>query len=316
MADLPLDQLAIGDVENADVVFILHPDLSSPERIEEVHQMSKLTKSGDVVVLDGKFGEPGSFEGKKIRQNAKQLFTGGVESIQFAMPPVKLVRNVGGDPYPLPSWLQAAGYKATGNLAITGNSGTGKSSLTNAMRGLKARDDGAAAVGVKETTLEPTPYHINVDGKELSLYDLPGAGTPKFPLATYIQNMGIKYFDLVIVASAGRFTENDLELMDELRRHAIPFFALRTKIDLEIRNAEQDSGASAQETLDKIRKDLEHYTLLPPDRIYMVSSRRPQEFDFQRLKDDTQSSLMRALDLKLAKALTRKLEVQNVWNAL
>uniref|UniRef100_A0A7S3YLQ8 IRG-type G domain-containing protein n=1 Tax=Lotharella globosa TaxID=91324 RepID=A0A7S3YLQ8_9EUKA len=305
----------VNDVDGADVVYVMNPDLSNPNIIHELHSFAQRSRTGDVIVLNGYFGEPSDRDGKAVRQTCKELFTGGVQAIQFIMEPVRLTRNVGGDPYPLPEWLKATGYKATGNLAITGNSGTGKSSLNNAMRGLKPRDDGAAAVGVKETTLEPTPYDITVDGHEMKMYDLPGAGTPKFPLDTYVRNMGIKYFDLVIVASAGRFTENDLELMDELRRNGVPFFALRTKIDLELRNAESD-GTSADETIQKIRTDLEHYTMLPSDKIYMVSSRRPEEFDFQRLKQDTNSALTRALDVKLAKALTRKLEIKGVWNAV
>eukprot|EP00467_Chlorarachnion_reptans_P021599 CAMPEP_0114521342 /NCGR_PEP_ID=MMETSP0109-20121206/20133_1 /TAXON_ID=29199 /ORGANISM="Chlorarachnion reptans, Strain CCCM449" /LENGTH=1340 /DNA_ID=CAMNT_0001702437 /DNA_START=130 /DNA_END=4154 /DNA_ORIENTATION=- len=317
ISDQDISTLAVNDVKDAKVVYVMNPDLSTPQKVQELwDKYASLSQSKDVIVLDGEFGDPGTFDGKAVRQAAKDIFKGGIQSIQFIMEPVRLTRNVGGDPYPLPEWLKAAGYKATGNLAITGNSGTGKSSLTNAMRGLRPRDDGAAAVGVKETTLEPTPYDVNIDGKGMRLFDLPGAGTPKFPLATYIRNMGIKYFDLVVVASAGRFTENDLELMDELRRNAIPFFALRTKIDLEIRNAQQDSNMSGDEVLDKIRKDLEHYTLLPSERIYMVSSRRPEEFDFQRLKQDTEKAMIRALDLKLAKALTRKLDIKGVWNSV
>ena len=55
----------------------------------------------------------------------------------------------------------------------------------------------------------------------MRLWDLPGAGTPKFPLESYMRSMGIKYFDEVVIASAARFTETDLELMDELRMHGV-----------------------------------------------------------------------------------------------
>ncbi|GAB5361070.1 hypothetical protein AAMO2058_000683200 [Amorphochlora amoebiformis] len=269
----PMDRLVIGDVQNADVVYVMNPVLDTEEKIYELAQMAQSTKNGNVIVLDGTFGEPGSMEGKRVRQSAKDLFKGGIQSLQFIMSPVPLTKPVGGDPYPIPDWLVKAGYKATGNLAITGNSGTGKSSLNNAMRGLKPRDDGAAEVGVKETTLEPTPYTIDVAGKQMAMYDLPGAGTPRFPLESYIRNMGIKYFDLA-------------------------------------------DGMRPDQVIDKIREDLEHYTLLSPDRIYMVSSRRPEEFDFQRLKADTQKELTRALDVKLAKALTRPLEIKGVWNSV
>merc|ERR1712078_436906 len=250
------------------------------------------------------------------RSAAKELWDGGVQAVQFILEPVPLTRRIGGDPYPLPEWLKKAGYKATGNLAVTGNSGTGKSSLNNAMRGLKPRDEGAAAVGVKETTLDPHGYDYPPAGKDMRLWDLPGAGTPKFPLASYMRNTGIKYFDEVIIASAARFTETDLELMDELRSHGIPFIALRTKVDLEIRNAEVDTGAGPEETLKRIRDDIKANSLLPEERIYMVSSRKPDEFDFQRLKQYIVDSLHRGVEVKLAKALNRKLEVHEIWNGV
>jgi len=131
-----------------------------------------------------------------------------------------------------------------------------------------------------------------------------------------MRTMGIKYFDEVIIASAARFTETDLELMDELRMHGIPFIALRTKVDLEIRNAQQDSGASEVEILRNIRQDIKENSLLPDDRIYMVSARRPDDFDFQRLRQYIIKSLHRGLEVKLAKALNRKLEVQEIWNTV
>jgi len=44
------------------------------------------------------------------------------------------------------------------NVAVIGNSGVGKSSFINAIRRLDADDEGAAAVGVTETTLQPRSY--------------------------------------------------------------------------------------------------------------------------------------------------------------
>ncbi|KAJ8289615.1 hypothetical protein GJAV_G00003370 [Gymnothorax javanicus] len=42
------------------------------------------------------------------------------------------------------------------NIAVTGESGTGKSTFVNAIRGLGDDDEGAAPTGVVETTMEPT----------------------------------------------------------------------------------------------------------------------------------------------------------------
>jgi predicted GTPase len=59
------------------------------------------------------------------------------------------------------------------NIAVTGNSGVGKSTLINTIRSLRAYDHGAAAVNVIECTTEPTPY-IHPENENLKLWDLPG----------------------------------------------------------------------------------------------------------------------------------------------
>eukprot|EP00954_Amorphochlora_amoebiformis_P025125 1371036-Amorphochlora_amoeboformis.AAC.1 len=310
-----LNQLSEQDLAGADLVVTFEPQADTLAGAERIIHASKVSNC-DVLAIRGEWGFPSDFEAKKVRSLLKDVYGGGLTAISFVMPPVKLVPEVGGDPYPLPQWLVDAGYKATGNVAVTGNSGTGKSSLNNALRGLTPRDAEAAAVGVKETTLDPEGYEFSLAGPDMKLWDLPGAGTPRFPLQSYMRNMGIKYFDEVVIASASRFTETDLALMDELRQHGIPFIALRTKIDLELKNAAHDSGSSEAETLRKIREDIKMNSLLPDDRIYMVSVRKQDEYDFQRLREYIIRSLHRAKDVKLAKALHRKLEVQTIYNTV
>jgi predicted GTPase len=59
------------------------------------------------------------------------------------------------------------------NVATTGNSGVGKSTLINTLRSLRARDKDAAAVNVTECTKVATPY-IHPENENLTLWDLPG----------------------------------------------------------------------------------------------------------------------------------------------
>jgi len=79
----------------------------------------------------------------------------------------------------------------------------------------------------------------NVTGKlqNCVLWDLPGTGTPKFPQKTYIQLMGIRHFDLVVLLTAERFTEAEALLMKELEHWNVPFLPVRTKIDQAIEAA-------------------------------------------------------------------------------
>jgi predicted GTPase len=57
------------------------------------------------------------------------------------------------------------------NIAVTGRSGSGKSTFVNAFRGIDNTDERAAPTGVVETTMKPEPYphprHPNV-----TLWDL------------------------------------------------------------------------------------------------------------------------------------------------
>ncbi|WAR29385.1 IIGP5-like protein [Mya arenaria] len=71
-------------------------------------------------------------------------------------------------------------------IAIAGESGSGKSSFINAVLGLTADDEGAAAVGCTETTMEVTKY-VHPETQNIAFYDLPGIGTPKFPKDNYIE---------------------------------------------------------------------------------------------------------------------------------
>lgn len=70
------------------------------------------------------------------------------------------------------------------NWCIIGNSGAGKSTLVNTLRGLKPKDEGAAAVGIVETTHERKAYPMP-NYPYATIWDLPGGGTEAHPAATY-----------------------------------------------------------------------------------------------------------------------------------
>ena len=139
------------------------------------------------------------------------------------------------------------------NIAVVGNSGVGKSLLINRLRRLRPKAEGWAPVGVNETTREPTmqllkafqgisrlrsrgfeafglcfsaprgleaPRYPYPSQPSVRLWDLPGAGTVAVPAETYLQDMGLRYFDRVVVVSAQRFTE--MEVAPENRAGAAP----------------------------------------------------------------------------------------------
>lgn len=166
---------------------------------------------------------------------------------------------------------------------IIGRSGTGKSSLINAIAG-----EHVAEVGEIETTMNvKEPIEIN----GLLFYDLPGCSTTKFPREEYIKEFEIKDFDCVILVTADRFYKDDLFLIEELIKINKPVFAVRTKIDFSIERGLK-RGVSAEETYKKVYDNLvENLEENKVNGVYLTSADYPKEFDFSKLLEDIFFSL-------------------------
>jgi len=142
------------------------------------------------------------------------------------------------------------------DVAVIGKSGVGKSSFINSIRGLTADDVelGAAAVGVKETTLEIRSYQ-HPDNPMLKFWDLPGLGTNVFPRSTYLSDIDVDRYDFFLLMTADRFFENDTWLGKEIRGRNKKYFFVRTKIGLDISNDRQAHPRTHNEdaVIDEIR---------------------------------------------------------------
>ena len=124
------------------------------------------------------------------------------------------------------------------NIAVTGESGAGKSSLINALREIKAEEESAAEVGVTETTMKVYSYkHPKV--KNLTLWDLPGIGTKKFPPKTYLETVEFKKYDFFIIVSATRFPNHEIELAKAIRIMKKNYYFVRSKVDFDLYNEEK-----------------------------------------------------------------------------
>ena len=174
-------------------------------------------------------------------------------------------------------------------IAIIGNSGTGKSSLINAIMGRKPGDEGAAQVGVTETTFGIQEY-VLPSNENISLWDLPGVGTQNFKKEDYLKTVKLETFDVFMIVSASRFTENDIWLATEILSYQSRVLVIRTKIDVDLSNAESDYPSTYKEAncLHKIKmeivKNLEKASM-PHKRsgIYLISSRKTSKYDFTNL---------------------------------
>lgn len=102
------------------------------------------------------------------------------------------------------------------NIGCLGYSDTGKNSLIAML--LQFLEQGTEVLPVNyfesDGTLKPTPYVVSgFDGK-VRLWDLRGQGTDRFPSESYLSDMGLKYFDTVLVVTDGCWKAHDTTLLD------------------------------------------------------------------------------------------------------
>jgi len=174
------------------------------------------------------------------------------------------------------------------NVAVVGNSGVGKSSFINAIRRLTTDDEGAAAVGVKETTFA-IQNNSHQNNPLLKFWDLPGVGVHHFPRKSYMSDIDVDRFDFTVLITADRFTENDAWLSSELRRRKKKCFIVRTKIGVDIRNNRKAHPRSHNEedVVRAIRESTEQNLRecgCADVPVFLIDSYELQKFDFDRLE--------------------------------
>ena len=194
------------------------------------------------------------------------------------------------------------------NIGVTGDSGVGKSSFINAIRGLKDDDEGTAKTGVTETTTEAAVYSHPTNDK-IKFWDLPGIGTPNYPdLETYCEKVGLEEYDTFLILTAGRFTENDLLLAKKVKSIKKSFFFVRTKIDQDIANESQKRAFNEEITLNDIREDcwknLEGLAA-GNEIVFLISNCKTAQWDFDRLTQ----AILDVLPLRQKESLTLSLDL-------
>ncbi|KAL0172039.1 hypothetical protein M9458_032350 [Cirrhinus mrigala] len=136
------------------------------------------------------------------------------------------------------------------NIAVTGKTGSGKSTFINAFRGLDEDDDEAARTGVTETTMEPIMYE-HPGMPNVKIWDLPGIGSPNFKANKYLKDVKFHTYDFFIIISSERFLENDVMLAKEIKKQNKDFYFIRSKIDNDIRAEQRKKGFDEQNVLCK-----------------------------------------------------------------
>ncbi|KAG7469198.1 hypothetical protein MATL_G00126450 [Megalops atlanticus] len=179
------------------------------------------------------------------------------------------------------------------NIAVTGESGSGKSSFVNAIRGLGDEEENSAPTGVVETTMEPTEYH-HPKYPNVKVWDLPGIGTPNFKADKYLQQVGFHRYDFFIIIASERFKVSSVQLATEIQRMKKRFYFARSKIDDNIRAEKRKKGFDEEKTLDQIRQDcirgLEENGV-PSPTVFLISSHELCHYDFPLLEETMEKEL-------------------------
>ena len=167
------------------------------------------------------------------------------------------------------------------NIGVVGESGVGKSALLNSVRGLWSDDDGAAPVGINETTAEIQGY-VDPNHPQVQWFDVPGANTPNISGWLYFMDQHLYIFDALVILFSDRFTQTVGTLLSNAHRCTIPTFLVRTKADQLIQNLKNDrrgrrlDNAQAKQIVADSTREMVNQNLtrlkLPLQPVFVVSA--------------------------------------------
>eukprot|EP00091_Calanus_sinicus_P007338 TRINITY_DN18346_c0_g1_i1.p1 TRINITY_DN18346_c0_g1~~TRINITY_DN18346_c0_g1_i1.p1 ORF type:complete len:167 (-),score=45.83 TRINITY_DN18346_c0_g1_i1:2-469(-) len=127
---------------------------------------------------------------------------------------------------------------ATVNIAVVGRSGSGKSTWVNMFRGITDKKDPLYAETSRrstECTTHVSSYAFK-DNKNLKLWDIPGAGTARFPVESYTKDTNMKLYDAFVFLTKSRFMDIDVEVAKLIGKTKKPCYFARTHMDTDMQN--------------------------------------------------------------------------------
>ncbi|KAH8744970.1 interferon-inducible GTPase-domain-containing protein [Diaporthe sp. PMI_573] len=127
------------------------------------------------------------------------------------------------------------------HIAICGQTGSGKSSIANALRGIRNGQEGAACTGTTETTTSRATYPAHQSISSVNLHDIPGGGTRRTPADNYYRNQKLFLFDLLLVVHSDRLSQLDIEIVKNCIRIMQPFLIVRSKSDISVNSIVNDT---------------------------------------------------------------------------
>ncbi|XP_040183338.1 interferon-inducible GTPase 5-like [Rana temporaria] len=182
------------------------------------------------------------------------------------------------------------------NIAVTGESGSGKSTFVNAIRNMdNDEEEGAAKTGVTETTKEPKAYP-HPQYNNVTFWDLPGIGTPNFNPSDYLKAVEFHRYDFFIIMSSERFRHNDMELAKEIKSMGKKFYFVRSKVDSDMYASQMRRKKSYNEAkiMNEIRDDCIkclHDGGIQDPKVFLLSSLDLNKYDFNQMQETLEQEL-------------------------
>ncbi|XP_032084019.1 interferon-inducible GTPase 5-like [Thamnophis elegans] len=181
------------------------------------------------------------------------------------------------------------------NIAVTGESGSGKSSFVNAIRGLGDEEDASAPTGVVETTEKPTPYP-HPKYPNVTLWDLPGIGTPTFRASTYLRQVHFSRYDFFILIASERFKASHVQLAKAISQVGKKFYFVRSKVDtdLEASRKRRPQTYNEEAILGQMRENCQKCLRaenMPDSKVFLVCNWELNNYDFVMLQETLDKEL-------------------------
>lgn len=183
----------------------------------------------------------------------------------MAIKQIKTIANVA-----LRELLQSkkAFEEAQVRIGLIGESGTGKSSLINTIAGKYI-----AEIGATETTSEAQEHTI--PKTQVVYVDLPGCGTQKWPLESYVSDLNLLQYDAFILVYSARIKEADIALYKQLRASNKAVYVARNYFDVAL-DGEQGKPPEARLNYEALREQIHADALKqlddPSAKIFVTAS--------------------------------------------
>lgn len=181
------------------------------------------------------------------------------------------------------------------NIAVTGESGSGKSTFINVIRGLNDEEEGSAKTGVVETTMVPTPYS-HPHHRNVRYWDLPGIGSPGFKPMDYLQLVEFNKYDFFLIITTERLRECHILLAQAIQSMGKKFYFLRSKIDSVLKGCRRGmrNYYKDEDILKEIREDcingLRAGGIYNP-QVFLLSCLEPEKYDFYLIQKTLEDEL-------------------------